>query len=149
MLKQLLVAGLVSAGNIAIHAAVMTLVVHVARSAGQRYRREQLPPLFVVMAATILVLMGAHTAEIFVWGTAYGLVGAVPDPADGFYFAFVNYTTLGYGDVLPVKEWRLLGPIAAMTGILLFGWSTAVIFEVLQRALVLEEEAKARRSGKA
>ena len=149
MLKQILVASLVCVSNIAIHAAVMNLVVHVGRSAGRRYRREQLPPLVVVMAGTILVLMAAHTAEIFVWGLAYGLVGAVPDQADRFYFAFVNYTTLGYGDILPVKEWRLLGPIAAMTGILLFGWSTAVIFEVLQRALALEEEAKARHSGKA
>jgi Ion channel len=47
----------------------------------------------------------------------------------------VNYTTLGYGDVIPVERWRLLGPIAAMNGVLLFGWSTAVIFEVLQKTL--------------
>jgi hypothetical protein len=45
----------------------------------------------------------------------------------------VNYTTLGYGDVTPVARWRLLGPITAMNGVLLFGWSTAVIFEVLRR----------------
>jgi hypothetical protein len=51
------------------------------------------------------------------------------------YFAFVNYTTLGYGDVIPVPDWHLLGPMAAMNGILLFGWSTAVIFEVLRRAM--------------
>jgi hypothetical protein len=53
--------------------------------------------------------------------------------ADPVYFAFVNYTTLGYGDVTPVERWRLLGPITAMNGVLLFGWSTAVIFEVLRR----------------
>ena len=47
----------------------------------------------------------------------------------------MNYTTLGYGDVVPVARWRLLGPITAMNGVLLFGWSTAVIFEVLRRAL--------------
>ena len=50
---------------------------------------------------------------------------------------FVNYATLGYGDVLPVERWRLLGPLTAMNGMLLFGWSTAVIFfEVLRRTLV-------------
>ena len=42
----------------------------------------------------------------------------------------MNYTTLGYGDVTPVERWRLLGPMTAMNGVLLFGWSTAVIFEV-------------------
>jgi Ion channel len=59
--------------------------------------------------------------------------------ADLVYFAFVNYTTLGYGDVLPLQRWRLLGPITAMNGVLLFGWSTAVIFEVLQKVLMLIE----------
>jgi len=51
------------------------------------------------------------------------------------YFAFVNYTTLGYGDVLRVERWRLLGPLTAMNGVLLFGWSTAVIFELMRRTL--------------
>ena len=45
----------------------------------------------------------------------------------------MNYTTLGYGDVVPVERWQLLGPITAMNGVLLFGWSTAVIFEMLQK----------------
>ena len=58
---------------------------------------------------------------------------AVPADADRVYFAFVNYTTLGYGDVVPLERWRLLGPITAMNGILLL--STAVIFEVLRRTL--------------
>ena len=49
------------------------------------------------------------------------------------YFAFVNYATLGYGDIVPLERWRLLGPITAMNGALLFGWSTAVIFEVLRK----------------
>jgi hypothetical protein len=52
------------------------------------------------------------------------------------YFALVNYTTLGYGDVTPIARWRLLGPMAAMNGVLLFGWSTAVIFQVLRRTML-------------
>jgi hypothetical protein len=51
------------------------------------------------------------------------------------YFAFVNYATLGYGDIVPVERWQLLGPMTAMNGVLLFGWSTAVMFEVLRRAM--------------
>ena len=54
--------------------------------------------------------------------------------------AFVNYATLGYGDIVPLAEWRLLGPITAMNGVLLFGWSTAVIFEVLRRTLTQSVE---------
>ena len=56
----------------------------------------------------------------------------VAPAADPFYFAFVNYTTLGYGDVVPSAEWRLIGPITAMNGVLLFGWSTAVLFDVIR-----------------
>jgi hypothetical protein len=64
------------------------------------------------------------------------IFGAAPERADLVYFAFVNYATLGYGDVLPAERWRLLGPLTAMNGMLLYGWSTAVIFEVLRRTLV-------------
>src|SRR5215471_5146479 len=56
-----------------------------------------------------------------------------PADANLVYFAFVNHTTPGYGDVVPVERWRLLGPMMAMNGVLLFGWSTAVIFEMLRK----------------
>ncbi len=88
-----------------------------------------------VMVATVVVLKAAHGLEVVVWALAYALVGAAPEGSDLLYFAFVNYTTLGYGDVTPVKAWQLLGPMAAMNGILMFGWSTAVLFEVLMKEL--------------
>ena len=53
--------------------------------------------------------MAAHVIEVFVWALAYLIFGAAPEGADLVYFAFVNYATLGYGDVLPVERWRLLG----------------------------------------
>ena len=72
---------------------------------------------------------------------------AAPAGADLVYFAFVNYTTLGYGDVTPVARWRLLGPMTAMNGVLLFGWSTAVIFEVLRRTMASDAERPAIQAG--
>jgi hypothetical protein len=94
------------------------------------------------MIATVLVLMATHMTEVFVWSAAYRIVNAGPEGADLFYFAFVNYTTLGYGDIMPVARWRLLGPMTAMNGVLLFGWSTAVIFDVLRKALSLHASFK-------
>ena len=91
--------------------------------------------MVVVMVATVSVLMAAHTSEVIVWSVAYAILDVAASDADLMYFAFVNYTTLGYGDIVPVERWRLLGPITAMNGVLLFGWSTAVIFEVLRRTL--------------
>jgi hypothetical protein len=139
MLRQLLVGGVVSLANIAIHALVMTIVVHVAQATS--VKKVSHPSLFLiaVMIPTVSVFMVAHTIEVFVWALAYWTVGAAPPGANLVYFAFVNFATLGYGDIVPVQRWLLLGPIAAMNGWLLFGWSTAVIFEVLRRALALQQ----------
>jgi hypothetical protein len=91
--------------------------------------------MIVVMVVTVSVLMAAHTCEVIVWSLAYAIIDAAPAGVDLLYFAFVNYTTLGYGDVVPMERWRLIGPITAMNGVLVFGWSTAVIFEVLRRTI--------------
>jgi hypothetical protein len=135
MVLQLLAGSLVSVINIMIHALATVGAIGVARAAG--HRRASWPRLHLmsVMVATVLVLMLAHVIEIAVWALSYALVGAAPDGSDLLYFAFVNYTTLGYGDVTPVKAWQLLGPMAAMTGILMFGWSTAILFEVLLKTI--------------
>jgi hypothetical protein len=131
MLRQLLFGGAVSLGNIAVHALAMAVVVGAGRVAAQRARSRPTLRLVAVMMATVAVLMAFHLCEIAIWSLAYALVDAAPPGADRLYFAFVNYATLGYGDIVPVPEWRLLGPMTAMNGVLLFGWSTAVIFEVL------------------
>jgi len=136
MLRQFLVSIAVSVCNIAIHAIVMAAVLRVARAANERATSHQSFRLVVVMTATVSVLMAAHIAEVVAWSIAYAIVGVAPPGTDLFYFAFVNYTTLGYGDVTPLQRWSLLGPMTAMNGVLLFGWSTAVIFAVLQKALM-------------
>ena len=136
MLRQLLVSVAVSACNIAIHAIVMAAVLWAARIADERATSRPSLRLIAVMIATVSVLMAAHIAEVVVWSFAYMMVGIAPPGADLVYFAFVNYTTLGYGDVTPLQRWSLLGPMTAMNGVLLFGWSTAVIFAVLQKALM-------------
>ena len=135
MLLQFVVGAAACICNIAIHALVMVVVVRVAQGAAATSRLGPSFLLIAIMVATVSVLMMAHGLEVFVWAVTYELVGAVPRGADVLYFAFVNYTTLGYGDVVPVERWRLIGPTTAMCGVLMFGWSTAVIFEVLRKAL--------------
>jgi hypothetical protein len=135
MLRQLFFGGVFSLANIAIHALAMASVIGVSRAAAARHVARPALRLVVIMIATVSVLMAFHMAEIGVWSLGYALLDVTPAGADRFYFAFVNYTTLGYGDVVPVADWRLFGPMTAMNGVLLFGWSIAVIFEVLQKAL--------------
>jgi hypothetical protein len=136
MLRQYLVGAAASVCNIAIHALVMAAVIRVTRTVDELATAYQSFRLIAVMIATVIVLMFAHLAEVLVWSLIYAAVGAAPEGADLVYFAFVNYTTLGYGDVTPVERWHLIGPMTAMNGVLLFGWSTAVIFEVLRMTLL-------------
>ena len=143
MLRQFLVGGAVSVCNITIHALVMTAVARVAQRMGSKNISRPSLLLACVMIATVLVLMVAHTCEVAVWALAYLLVNAAPAGSGLLYFAFVNYTTLGYGDILHVKDWQILGPMTAMNGVLLFGWSTAVIFEVLRRTMARIESIEA------
>jgi len=135
MLLQLLVGTLVSVINIGLHALVTVLAVAIARRAGLRPSRRPRLHLMGVMIATAVVLMISHAFEILVWAATYLALRAVAADSDILYFAFVNYTTLGYGDITPVPEWRLIGAMTAMNGVLLFGWSAAILFEVLRKTL--------------
>jgi hypothetical protein len=146
---EVLIGFMVSLANIAIHAAMMAVLVWTAHRASlATHRAHPRLRIVVVMWSTVTVLMFAHLWEVVVWGLVYDLLGAVPHGADALYFAFVNYTTLGYGDIVPAARWRLLGPLTAMNGVLLFGWSTAVIYDILRTvAQVIPMTSAAVRSG--
>lgn len=139
MLAQLMVGAGASVCGITIHSFMMSAVLRVARSHAVRRGYSSLA-LAWIMSSAVCVLMVAHALEVTIWAGIYKAVGIAPSGSDLLYFAFVNYTTLGYGDIIPAARWRLLGPVAAMNGILLFGWSTAVIFEILRRTLIRMEE---------
>jgi hypothetical protein len=108
MLRQYLVGAATTVCNIAIHALVMVAVIKVARIADELATSRQTLRLIAVMIATVTVLMIAHLAEVLVWSLIYVIISAAPAGTDLIYFAFVNYTTLGYG-VTPVERWHLLG----------------------------------------
>lgn len=133
MLTQLLVGGAASLVNIAIHSVWTVFLNHaIARFWIRRKHPHFLRDRVLLMMGSVAILMAAHVAELLVWAASYAAVGAIPKDNSRVYFAFVNYTTLGYGDIVPLPHWQLLGPLTAMNGILLFGWSTAVIFEVVR-----------------
>jgi Ion channel len=135
MLRQILLGGGVSVVNIAIHAVTMVAIIQGGRKVVAYGQAWPIARVVNAMVGTIVILMLAHVAEVVVWSLAYAVADVAPQGTDLLYFAFVNYTTLGYGDVVPAERWRLIGPITALNGVLMIGWSTAVIFEVLRTAV--------------
>ena len=92
-----------------------------------------------ILVGVVLAMLDIHSIEIIVWAFAYSLLlpmGELGSFEETVYFSFVTFTTLGYGDVTLHEEWRILGAFQAANGILMFGWTTALIVAVVQRVFV-------------
>lgn len=88
-----------------------------------------------IVCRAILYAFIAHLMEIGVWAVFFVLCGEFCDFATAYYHSAVNYTSLGYGDILMTPSWRLLGPLETANGMVLFGVSTAMIFALIQRLI--------------
>lgn len=122
----------------------ITVVIHaVGTTAWIRYltRKYSSDSLWVgrwpvlVLVNTALIAFALHTLEIILWAGVYQTLMPVNELAsfeEAVYFSFVTFTTLGYGDITLSEGWRLLSGIEALNGILLVGWTTAMIFSVVQ-----------------
>ena len=86
-----------------------------------------------LIASLVLMMFFAALVEVGLWAAAYRFVGAFPAPEAALYFSTVTYTTLGYGDITLGDNWRLLSSFQAANGIIMFGWTTALIFAFVQR----------------
>lgn len=118
--------------TVAIHAVGLSMLVR----ALARWEILAVSGLRRVTAVLIVLtcwLMLIHLLEISVWGLFYLWEGCMPDAETAFYFSGETYTTLGYGDLVLPKAWRMLAPLEAMTGILVSGLSTGVFFAIVLR----------------
>jgi len=93
-----------------------------------------------IVALAISFAFVAHLIEIALWAVLLVICGEFQDFGNAFYHSAVNYTTLGYGDLLLTPSWRLLGPLEAANGALMFGVSTAMVFAVIQRLVLARFE---------
>ena len=84
------------------------------------------------LSVYISILLLASIFESLIWALNYILNGAFSQLSDALYFSIVTFTTLGYGDIVLNEQWRLLASIQAAGGIIIFGWSTAIIVAIVQ-----------------
>ena len=137
MLNQLLAGGLVSILNFGVHALMTGIVIVITRHiAGATDDLHVFMRVSALMLVTVAVLTVTHVIEISIWAVFLHVAGISAEHVSVFEFAFENYTALGYGDVVAADGWRLIGPIMALNGLLLIGWSVAIIFEVMRMAEV-------------
>ena len=134
MIKQLLLALVLSSATVLIHA---TGIVWVVLPLAGVWRKKVATHNGVVpvMGLSRLVsgLLILHLIEMGIWAIALAALAVLPDFETALYFSLKSYTTVGYGDVLPAREWRLVGPIEAAVGVLMLGLSTSFIVATLQR----------------
>jgi hypothetical protein len=94
-----------------------------------------------IMMIVTVITAASHLFHIALWGGILLACGQTRSFDDAFYLSAQNYTALGYGDIPMSGPWRLLGPLEAMNGLLLFGLSTAVLFAIMGR-LVAKRDRK-------
>ncbi len=132
MLVKLLIAWLLMAVCVVIHSIGLVAAGHWVKKRAFHNDRSfwHVIRLVVDIAGWTILL---HLIEIGVWAVFYTLGSGLPDLSTAFYFSMVTYTTTGYGDVVLPPEWRMVGGVEALTGILMCGLSTGLFFAVLSR----------------
>ena len=96
-----------------------------------------------LLATLILVMSLAAFVESALWAAFYVWVGALPTLEEALYFSLVTFTTLGYGDVTLPEQWRMLGAFQAANGVLMFGWTTALLVAVSHRVVAAQRGSAA------
>jgi voltage-gated potassium channel len=134
MIMPLLLALVLTCVTVIIHAiGTLEAIAYLSR-VWQRKKGDQgsfVSVLQILRVVTVLLLL--HWVEAGIWAGFFLASGALPDLETAVYFSFTSYTTLGYGDVVLPKSWRLLGPFEGAVGILMFGWSTGIIVAAITR----------------
>jgi hypothetical protein len=132
MLAVLFIAAVLVALTVAIHAAGLAVVLsHLMKS--HALPPTQAWPITLLLVRVAWLLMLIHGVEISVWALFYVWEGCLPDAESAFYFSGTTYTTIGYGDLVLPKPWRMLGPIEGVTGILMCGLSAGLFFATVTR----------------
>jgi hypothetical protein len=133
MLSKLLAVWCLLALTVTIHAAGLSSVLRrLPPPSALSYMRFWPVTWLLVRVAWWLILL--HLTEIAVWALFYWWQKCLPDAESAFYFSGVTYATVGYGDLVLPKEWRLFSPVEGLAGILMCGLSTGFFFAILSKA---------------
>ena len=133
MILSILVGGGMIVATTLIHAGFMMVSLGDLRERARKKRSSagNWRPAFI-LSVFVLWMFLASVVEVWLWSALYLLLGVFDALEIAVYFSTVTFTTLGYGDVVLAPPFRLLSSFQAVNGLILFGWTTALVFAVVQ-----------------
>src|SRR5581483_2407750 len=141
MITKLLLTSCLVAGTVVIHASGLGIVLsHVLHSPARTDTRFWPITWLLIRVAWLLIVI--HLFAIALWAVFFWSAKCLPDFESSFYFSAVTYATIGYGDLVLPREWRILGPIWKFRGILMFGLSTAFFFIIVNKSVLQRSDEK-------
>ena len=142
MITHVLSAFCLIALTVIIHAAGLGIVLDGLHSRTRQHTRFWPITWLLIRIAWWLIII--HMLEIAVWAFFFWWQKCLPDAESSFYFSGVTYATLGYGDLLLPKEWRMFGPLEALTGSLMVGLSIAFFFVIVSKSVLQRTDERSR-----
>ena len=131
MLLDILITIVIVTVTVVIHTFGMMIAIRIIR----KQRASQLTfqcSRSVPLVGVVLVMFFVSIVEVLLWAATYLWVNIIESFEEAFYFSMVTFTTLGYGDIVLKGTWRLLASFEAAIGIIMFGWTTAIVFAAVQ-----------------
>jgi hypothetical protein len=132
-LEQFAVALVPMSVTVFIHSQGMSLVSRYYRSFGTPAGKARRGSTTLFLIGVVAIMLATHFAEVVLWATLYLATGMLTNLRDAMTFSINSYTTLGASNIQLSGRWRGFDGFEAMTGMLMLGWSTAVLAVVVQR----------------
>ena len=117
-----------------------------AQASKQPLGPKPLRGIFLQFSILMVVLMIGNIVQVAFWALLYKLLGAFEDFETAMYFSGVTFTSLGYGDIVLDGRMRLLGPLQAANGLMMFGITTALFVSAVQQVTAKWTAAKSART---
>lgn len=89
----------------------------------------------VVLNGVMTLLVLGNLVQVTIWAVVFRMLGEFQALSEAVYHSAVNFSTLGYGDIVMSERHRLLGPLEAINGVLMIGVSTAALMATFQDAI--------------
>ena len=134
MLQQIALGSVLVLATTIIHTVCMVAAVRTIKRMHARHQFKSSRWLREgLIAAFVLLMFYAALLDSSLWAAAYLALGVMSSFEPALYFSTVTFTSLGYGDIVLDEGWRLLASFEAANGVMIFGWTTALIFAIVQR----------------